>query len=51
MVDVDGVARERVTVSCGVDAPPAELDRLIIRQVPVVSLVKDTVRKSATGTN
>lgn len=51
MIEIDGVARERITVPRGVDAPPAELERLIVRQVPVVSLVEDTVRKGTTGTN
>lgn len=51
MIEIDGVSGERVTMPRSIDAPPAELERLIICQVPMVSLVEDTVREGATRTN
>lgn len=39
-VKVDGVSRERVPVPCGVDRPPPELDRVLVRQVVVVTSVR-----------
>lgn len=36
-VEVDRVARERVPVPGGVDRPPPELDRVLVRQVVVVA--------------
>ena len=51
MVEIDGISRERVTMPRSIDAPPAELERLIVRQVPMISLVEDTVCEGATRTN
>ena len=51
VVEIDGVSGERVTVPRSIDTPPAKLERLIVRQVPVVSLVEDTVGKGATRTH
>jgi hypothetical protein len=43
VVQVASVAREGVTVTGGIYAPPAELLGFCVGEVPVVPLVEDTI--------
>ena len=45
MIEVDSVARERISVTSSINAAPAELLSLGVCQVPTVALVEHTVRK------
>ena len=49
MEEVDSVSGESVTVTCGVDTATAKLLRVLVREVPVVALVEDTVGVGASG--
>lgn len=51
MVQIDCVTGERVTVTCGVDTPTAKLLCLVVCQIPVVALVQNTIRESASGSD
>ena len=51
MVEVHSVTRECISVTSSVDAAPAQFLSLLIRQVPLVTLVEYTICEGATRAN
>lgn len=51
MIQVHRVTGKGITVSRSVDTPPAQLLRLLIRQIPPVPLIQHTICKRASTTH
>ena len=51
VVEVDCVTRERVSMTSGIYTPSTKLIGLVVREVPVIALIENTICECASRTN
>lgn len=49
VVQITAVTGESVTVTSGIDTSPPQLLSLLIRQVPTIALIENTISEGAAG--
>jgi hypothetical protein len=49
MIEVKGVAGERVAMTSGIDTPSSEFECIVYGEIPMISLVEDAIGESGAG--